>query len=435
MSESLTTPERSQSQLELVIGEREARAYPAAIRATVKVVPVAGLLGTVVTYSSFLHKDYSPEFATYTAIVLGIIFALVAWLVAALLYSPSTSVDHANPTNYYLICEQLDQLENQHRYARQTHSKTAPAGGDVDEFTASEALGQAAVQFDHIKESLKKTGLPWITGVGYMDLWRRIHRAEEALLMVEPRTKVIQDAQRDKLRLIGSHLTNRDLLTEDLNEAIDKLQGASNSTTKLKSTTSTEEYAVARAILRTVRYEINTFNDDVWAGIIRARNRLLLTSLALGLAAYMLLTIAIIGGASPEAVLWAGIYAIVGASVGLFARSRAEANADTATDDFGLSTVRLLHTPIFSGLGAVLGVLVIEVLDRQFLGGSSASTSVTVLKEIFSNSPNLLVFAAVFGLVPDLVIQRLTQQAEEYREDLRSTQGNRDQRHQGSRRS
>lgn len=376
------------------------------------------------------------ETATYSAIALGILFALAAWLVAAFFYNPSTTVNYANPTNYYLICEQLDRLENQYKYACQAYPEPASSNANIEELTPREALGQAAVQFKQIKENLKKTGLPWITGVGYIDLWRRIHRAEEALITVEPRAKAIQSAERDKLRLIGSNLTNKDSLIQSLDEAIGQLKVASKPTTDPTSTNSSlEDYAAVRSILSTVRYEINSFNDDVWAGIIRARNRLLIASLSLRLAAYILLMLAIIGGASPEAILWAGVYALVGASVGLFARSRAEATADTATDDFGLSTVRLLHTPIFSGLGAVLGVLVIQILDKHFLGVGSASTSVSVLKDIFSNSPNLLVFAAVFGLVPDLVIQRLTQQAEEYREDLRSTQGNRDPKQQSSRKS
>lgn len=420
------------------IGSQEARAYyPAAIRATAKVLPVAGLLGTVVAYSALLHETPPTEIATYSAIALGVLFALAAWLVAALFYSPSTTVNYASPTNYYLIREQLDRLENQYKYACQAYPEPTSANCSMEELTLHEALGQAAVQFKQIKENLKKSGLPWITGVGYMDLWRRIHRAEEALITVESRAKAIQSAERDKLRLTGSNLTNQASLLQTLDEAIDKLQVASGPTTGPTSSnySSLENYAAVKSILSTVRYEINSFNDDVWAGIIRARNRLLMASLSLGVAAYMLLMLAIIGGASPEAILWAGIYALVGASVGLFARSRAEATADTATDDFGLSTVRLLHTPIFSGLGAVLGVLVIQILDKHFLGVGSESTSVSVLKDIFSNSPNLLVFAAVFGLVPDLVIQRLTQQAEEYREDLRSTQGNRDPKQQSLRKS
>ena len=112
-------------------------------------------------------------------------------------------------------------------------------------------------------------------------------------------------------------------------------------------------------------------------------------------------------------------YFLVGAIIGLFARAQGEWNANTAVDDFGLSTARLIHTPWLSGLAAVGGVLVTSILDSQLLNnGSDTST----LADVFKERPSLLLVAAVFGLTPDLIIRRLTQQVDKYKEDLQSTQ-------------
>jgi hypothetical protein len=110
---------------------------------------------------------------------------------------------------------------------------------------------------------------------------------------------------------------------------------------------------------------------------------------------------------------------LVGALTGLFARSQAEWTADTAVGDFGLSSARLLHVPWLSGLAAVAGVLVTSVADNQFMSHGLNDRSLTA---IFDFTPSLFIVAAVFGLTPDLLIRRLTQQAEIYKGDLQSTE-------------
>jgi hypothetical protein len=383
---------------------------------TVTVVPVAGVLGTVAAYKAFGTTEY------YFAILIGVLIALVAWLVATLFYGTSATAKHANPANYNLICEELDQLMNRKEYGCPGHSKPCPSESEVDEPMRKEACEQAQTHFKHIQESLdpekkaENKDLPWSTGDAYIDLWHRIHRAEEALIMVVYPKEVLQGAKRDELRLKDSNIANKDTLLKELTEAVNMLN-AHSASDELK------DCAEARTTLRGIRYQINSFRDDAWAGMIRARNRLLLASLCLGFAAYVLLMLAIMGGADPEQIFWAGIYFIVGASIGLFARVRAEAAVDTATDDFGLSTARLIHIPIFSGMAAVLGVVLLEVLDKKLMGGGPDPNLVT----IFNGDPKFLVAAAVFGLVPDLVIQSLGQQAERYREDLKSTRSNRQQ--------
>ena len=112
-------------------------------------------------------------------------------------------------------------------------------------------------------------------------------------------------------------------------------------------------------------------------------------------------------------------YFLIGALTGLFARAQAEWNADSAVDDFGLASARLLQVPWLSGLSAVGGVLLISVIDAQYAGTAEGAEQ---LMAIFDSRPVLLVVAAVFGLAPDLIIRRLQQQVDKYKGDLQSTQ-------------
>jgi hypothetical protein len=129
----------------------------------------------------------------------------------------------------------------------------------------------------------------------------------------------------------------------------------------------------------------------------------------------VLLALAIIGGATPDQTILALIYFTVGALIGIFPLVRTALTADTAVDDFGLSTARAIHTPLFSGLAAVIGVVLVSV-------GTAVDKSAIFIDVFDSLKLTYLVSAAVFGLVPDLIIQRLTQQADKYREDLKSIQ-------------
>ena len=55
----------------------------------------------------------------------------------------------------------------------------------------------------------------------------------------------------------------------------------------------THEKTIARAVLRSVRYDINTFRDERWDGLVRARNRLMRTVLAFEVAMLLLIALAI----------------------------------------------------------------------------------------------------------------------------------------------
>jgi hypothetical protein len=184
-----------------------------------------------------------------------------------------------------------------------------------------------------------------------------------------------------------------------------------------------------RAILVEVRRAINDFRDQRRAGLVRARNHLLATVAATGFVTYLFLGIAFLMQAQVGAIVAFAAFYLTGAVVGLFRQLQAASTRfAVAEDDFGLSYARLLHAPLFSGLAAVAGVMLTALASQLMLanGTTGATTGVTIpsLDQVFSLSTNQggLVFAAMFGLLPNLFIARLQLRAESYKDDLRSSE-------------
>lgn len=198
---------------------------------------------------------------------------------------------------------------------------------------------------------------------------------------------------------------------------------------------------VARAMIRQVHQAIDTYRDDRRDGIVRARNRLVVTSLAFGFATYAMLALAIDRSIETANLVAAATFFLVGAVVGLFAQLRADASADSAGEDYGLAIVRIAQTPLSSGFAAISGVVMLPMLFAYSVDSglsavvgsavqasssgatAAASTQGVVLTDIFNikTFPYGLLVAAVFGLSPGLLIDRLAKQAEEYKKDLRTS--------------
>jgi hypothetical protein len=202
---------------------------------------------------------------------------------------------------------------------------------------------------------------------------------------------------------------------------------------------------VIARVLSTV-YE---YRDDLRAGIVRARNRLAQTMVVLtGLTAYAHVVLAILMGVNSAALATAGTYYLIGAVVGLFDRLRTEVAADSAEEDYGLAFVRLVHTPLVSGLAAVGGVVLMALIASTPIAATTvpsataapatASASPTPsrppqaeaavpavdLRRLFDipTHPFALLLAALFGLSPGLFINRLQSQADRYKDGLRNSE-------------
>jgi hypothetical protein len=179
--------------------------------------------------------------------------------------------------------------------------------------------------------------------------------------------------------------------------------------------------AEARTILRQVRRSINGFRQDRWAGLVRARNHLALAKALTSFLMYVLLWLAIIDGVSPVLIGAAAAFFLVGAVVGLFNECYNDSQAGTVVDDYGLTSARLLMTPLVSGLAAVAGVLIVSMLSvSQLRLESDPRVSLADLFDV-QNHPFNFIVAATFWLTPGLLLDRLKQQTEQYKQDLQSS--------------
>jgi putative effector of murein hydrolase LrgA (UPF0299 family) len=104
----------------------------------------------------------------------------------------------------------------------------------------------------------------------------------------------------------------------------------------------------------------------------------------------------------------ATIFFFVGAVVGLFGRLYDQSKTDTSIDDFRLAAARLIAAPLYSGIAALGGVLIVQ---RAVLGSNN----------MFELSLSTVLVAAVFGLTPSLFTNAIQKEADQYKSDLSST--------------
>jgi hypothetical protein len=363
------------------------------------------------------------------AYLIGSAVGVVAWLMLAVAARGIATPAGGNPSAYGQLCEMLAELEANYRSLA---DEAVNASGRT-------ALAIADEHLRHMRACLEGDRLPgqaWAFGSGYIGLWRRAHRVEEQLLMVRPRATVIGAAVHDMLRLTGSTIPKRERLLAEIVEAMTAIDpkatatylGAEQSRVRVRTPARSSELG-PRSVLTAVRRSINDFRDQRRAGLVRARNHLLATMAATGLVTYVFLGIAFLMQAQVSAIVAFSAFYLTGAVVGLFRQLQAASTRyAVAEDDFGLSYARLLHAPLFSGLAAVAGVMLTALASQLMLanGTTGATSGLTIpsLDQVFSLSTNQggLVFAAMFGLVPNLFIARLQLRAESYKDDLRSSE-------------
>jgi hypothetical protein len=160
----------------------------------------------------------------------------------------------------------------------------------------------------------------------------------------------------------------------------------------------------------------------------------MVTGMVTGLVGYALLVLALLLGSTRPAVGAAAAFFLVAAVVGLFSQLYQLTNnrERSAEDDFGLTRARLDWTPLLSGFAGVAGVVLMAtaspvlqpVLAQDIAeGGDNTSTVIPSLSTIFNlqSWPFALVIAAVFGLAPGLLINRLQREANKVTGEMAST--------------
>lgn len=477
-------------------------AYMATLWATAPFLPSVAAVAVLVAY--FALPWTSPGMPREASLYLGAGAALAVWIVSAAPLRGLACVKTAQTYSYGWLEQRAKTLEARIVALRQEASATTTAATAPSVARdKTHALEQADVCRRALESELgndqepPKAGLRYVSATGYLDLWRLVYKCEEALLIADDDVWLIKEAVYDDLRLAGSTIPNQDLLRAELKTAVTcldpvaaqrylglgKTQAAATNPTPAQAGPSQSPLQVsmqslqtalravsqalphsntqgspnggpeedekrrARAVLRDVRQAVNEERGAQWQGIVRARNRLLRTAFVAGIAAFLLLGLAILDHAPENALVGAVAFFLVGALFGLFARLYVEGQSESASDDYGLFEARLIALPILSGLAGVAGVFLVAIAAPALgapavASASSAVTSIAAsalaapatasagsavtssLVDIFdlSNHQQGLIWAAVFGVTPELVLKQLQGYTNKMLKDLDNSQ-------------
>ena len=423
-------------------------------------LPVLPIVASAVTIGIYLSNPSAPG---WVSVLYGVVFTYIGWWLISLLLIPLTSPSNANSHSYGLLESRLNQLETRLYVIR----NDTPDEKQLPEYQQV-ALNEAFDKLQEITEDLyeSNTRLPWAMGYGYINAWGKLHRAEEALVEVEPEEMTMRGAMHDKMAIAGSQISNRDELLTKLRYAVKKLdptmsnlfkpaavaapsegenadiqklqqdvkviaqhlhldlggEGDHTATPKTRASHDGEDPARARLTLREVRRSLNEYRDHLWEGLVRARNNLLGVTFVTGLGTYILLCVAIlalspVNGSLPAdhtTIIAAVAYYMLGAIAGLFGRISQASIANIAVDDYGLSLAQIISRPLYSGLAGIGGVLVSSTLLS--IGTPNG------LQGIFTLSrPDLLIAAAAFGLTPNLIASGMQNQTNKLLSALRNS--------------
>jgi hypothetical protein len=376
-----------------------------------------------------------------------IIYAWTGWPLAALIAGPITAIGHVVVLFVLYVKVHFNEAEHasvdtyNDLCVRMHHVSGIQPSTDIDAEAATAA--QSSVQ--HYAQAFlvfrKKKGLHWVLGKGYLDLLRVVHRCEEALMMYEPLDLVISEGKKDLNRLTGSTIPHRDELMLQLRQALLAIDPSApaylpktiDAPARPEPKPNHVPRQQARQTLRDVRLALNEFRDGTKLRLLEARNNLVARMFLTALTTWVLVVLLVTAAPPPHVVLTGAVLYAVGATVGLFGRLYSDRGVATI-GDYGISHVRLFQTFLVSGLAGVAGVyltvmvpiVVSNEIPRPQRDGevTSVDRSLPAIESLYDIQQNRasVVFAALFGLAPGLLVSRLSEGIEQYKKDLRASE-------------
>jgi hypothetical protein len=360
-------------------------------------LPFLAALITIIVYLS--PSSFQWLGASAMVIILGLIITLVLWLLLAIPCRSFATAKGGKPSDFASLQRTAGVLKEQLGIV-----KSERATQDT-EYKA--AIADIESNRKNYYDMLNCNGLPWVSYTGYVSMWDRINKIDEAMIGVLPCQTVIESANYDELSLTDSGVPGSNELLTLLDEAIATLSSDPTSPSAVNNgQVSQQSEQKARANIRKVKSALHKFTNERWDGLVRARNQLMVTAFLTTFFTYILVIIAILANVPRMNTIDAMVFYFLGAIVGLFGRLFDERNADTVMDDYGLSMARIIVTPLISGLAALVGVLFV----------TTSSTIDTIYNITLQN----LVFAAVLGFAPNILISSLQSKSEEIKGQIKS---------------
>jgi hypothetical protein len=425
--------------------QRYVRCYRVALIAYGLFLPYLIAIITIMALVQPAGVSFAPEWIASrvwlpeNAVFAGLFGAIAIWFVVSLVLTRIATSEGANWHSFADLNAHLDML----KAAQPVHCANCTWE------SARVTCATIECHMKHAEKLLREPGLHWVTGHGYSHLWRILQRADDDLIAVEPQEDVVRRALTARLRLIGSDIPHCKRHVKRLDTAIIALCPSMEALLDEYSDAGTEgaierqpvtaadvpasepdanpeslSEQMARENIRVVQRAIREYRDAQWSGLLEVRNRLWTTTFATEVGAVALLGLAVVA-ATPDqreavaaGVVGAATFFLIGGVVGgLYSRLRFAMEAESAVEDYGVSTARLFATPLFSGLAAVGGVILTEAVAQL----AQPSAQAIGIGQMFELTAAHLIMAALFGLVPARFFDRLGQ-ADEKVANLRSTQ-------------
>lgn len=391
--------------------------YVATLVLTAPLVPSLAAALTVV-----FNASGAPAALREQSLLAAVWAAGAMWVFSGLFLRWMARADTAQPRS-------AGELEMRTRSIRARLEAIAPEGFEDLDVARRSLISQVRVQLALLERELGMTGsgtptagLRYAQASGYVNLWRFLHRGEEALMGLEPLSSALAAARTDRLRVSKSSIPNRAELLVDLKAALDVLEPP---LVPVGAPAAGLSPSTAAGVLTEIRRAINVSRDDGWEGLIRERNRLLRTVLLSSTVTFLFVALSMSLGAPPTALGVGAVFFLVGSGVGLIAMLRAERRSGRAVDDYGLFEARLVATPLLSGLTGLAGVLLLAIapaaLGTDALGDQANNVKLGDIFSLDKNGRGLLA-AAVFGLAPELLISWLSRDSDRLKRSLTSTE-------------
>ncbi|MBV9579132.1 MAG: hypothetical protein JO057_11130, partial [Chloroflexi bacterium] len=172
-----------------------------AFLAAMPLAPIAAGVISVALYKYPVAISNVPP-----ALPTGLIYLTSAWIIVAVLIGllGFITADRASMGTYGELLAQLAQLQAWSRVARFARPTATYQAWTT--WTAS--ANELDLQLREIDATRHGGGPRWVLGAGYITLWQRLHRAQEALLEIVPTSVAVEYAKYDILRFRNSTIEN-----------------------------------------------------------------------------------------------------------------------------------------------------------------------------------------------------------------------------------
>lgn len=367
--------------------------------ATLSWLPVWVATFTVLPYSLRYEADPGGP-ARATDILFGLALGIAVWAIGALMTNHAVVASRANPRSYADLWSRIDAAAASLRRADWTESKAPPG-----------LHRGVALLAERLERSDPDPG--WSSGLGYVILWRDLHRVEEALIELAPVTSLEALLAHDKLRIENSPLERKTSPVKAQIERADVLAA------KLGAHDDAATASVLRPLLGEIRTAVDDYRDRRFESLVRERLMIERVSALLGLVAWAVLALAMLFRAPAEAVASVAAFYLIGVAAGLTTQLRGSSLSASHEDIYGYGGAHLRQTVLMAGLAGVAAAVLTWIVGQ---GGPNELT-IGQLTESLRTTPAMILAAALGGLAPGALLDRMSAWAKTNLDELDSTLG------------